>query len=124
MEVAIQKITFAHFSSLKAGDSFKNYSHSRGVCGIVVPVSGSAVYTFSNGEKHTLTAGEVAIFSDKAAYFIQNLSDNDFIHYTVNFTLCNDVLFVDADFCTPDDIKPYIEYCKKLIPKMQMLLTI
>ena len=53
MEVAIQKITFAHFSSLKAGDSFKNYSHSRGVCGIVVPVSGSAVYTFSNGEEHT-----------------------------------------------------------------------
>ncbi len=115
MEVAVQKITFAHFSSLKAGDSFKNYSRSRGVCGIVVPVSGSAIYTFASGEKHTLAAGEIAVFSDKAAYSIQNLSDNDFMHYTVNFTLFDDVQFIDADFYTPKDIKPYIEYCKNLI---------
>lgn len=116
MDVSVQKITFAHFSSLAPGEDFKNYSRSRGVYGIVVPVSGSADYTFSDGEKHTLTAGEVAIFSDKSAYYIQNTSDEDFIHYTVNFTLCKgEEVLPEAEFYMPKDIYLYLDYCEKIV---------
>lgn len=89
MDFTIEKITFSHYSILNKGEVFKNYSNTRGVCGIVLAVSGKAVYQFADGASRTLSAGEIALFSKECAYILNNTGGDDFAHYTVNFTLCN-----------------------------------
>ena len=83
---AIEKISLARFGKDSPGNVYRNYENGRGVCGLVLNVSGESEYHFSDGTKKTLTPGELALFSEKCAYVITNCSDShDFVHYTVNF---------------------------------------
>ena len=116
MEFAIEKITFSHYSVLNKGEVFKNYSNTRGVCGIVLAVSGKAVYLFADGTTQTLNAGEIALFSKECAYIIDNTNGDDFAHYTVNFALCNHgKLTASASFFKPGNTKMYAALCKDII---------
>lgn len=115
MDFAIEKITFCHYSALKKGEIFKNYSNSRGACGIVLAVSGKAVYRFNNGTSHTLSAGEIALFSEESAYILDNTLGEDFVHYTINFTLFNSKLLSDVSFFKPSNTEIYIKLCQDII---------
>ena len=61
------------------------YPRGRGSFGLVYVIQGEAQYRFSTGEHITLSPGDVFFISPESAYTI--LSDEEFLHYTVNFTL-------------------------------------
>lgn len=85
---AIKRISFARKGIDDPGHVYRNYENGRGVCGIVLNVSGKSEYVFSDLTKKILLPGEIAFFSDKCAYVLTNCSETeDFVHYTVNFEL-------------------------------------
>lgn len=85
---AIQRISLARCGRDRPGNIYRNYENGRGVCGLVLNVSGKSEFLFADCTKKILLPGEVALFSDKCAYVITNCSDDEyFVHYTVNFEL-------------------------------------
>lgn len=118
--ISIEKITFANLSYFESGKVYRNYSKSRGVCGIVVVLGGGALYTFQNGDKRIIKKGEIVIFSDKSAYILENTENEDFIHYTINFKLCPQYsLFSDESYYLPESIEIYADLCQKILEHIQ-----
>lgn len=114
---AIERISLARFGKDSPGNVYRNYENGRGVCGLVLNVSGKSEYLFSDGTKKILCAGELALFSDKCAYIITNCSDSEyFVHYTVNFE-------VSATYPLPFD-KAYLQLSEtnKLCTKLSQLI--
>ena len=116
MDFAIEKITFSHYSTFEKGEVFKNYSNMRGVCGVVLAVRGKADYRFFNGSVQTLNQGEIALFSKESAYILDNTRGEDFVHYTINFTLCNDTkLLSDVCFFKPQNTQIYTKLFEDVV---------
>ena len=69
---------------------FTVISDGRGVCGLVVAISGNSTYAFKDGTEQKIYAGHAALFSDKVAYIITNKNQQPFVHNTINFTLSPD----------------------------------
>ncbi len=91
---AIERITYARCGNDRPGTVYPNYKNGRGVCGLVLDVSGESEYLFADHTKKILHSGEVALFSDKCAYVITNCSETEnFHHYTVNFELAHGYSF-------------------------------
>ena len=61
------------------------YPRGRGSYGLVYVLRGEAQYRFSTGERVNIGEGDVLLISPDCAYSI--FSDEDFLHYTVNFSL-------------------------------------
>lgn len=118
--ISIEKITFAHLTLFGPKETYKNYSKSRGVCGIVVVLNGSAEYFFQDGSRKIIKKGEIALFSDKSAYVLENTSNEDFVHFTINFTLNKDYsLFSDESYYKPENIEIYADYCRKILEHIE-----
>lgn len=114
--ITIKDITIALHGYDRIGCKYKNYSISRRVCGIVVILGGAGTYKFSNGETKTLYPGDIALFSDESAYIVENLQNELFDHYTINFSLTSDsVLPFDVCYLTAENIDKYTELCDKIL---------
>lgn len=86
----IQKIKIAHDCTIKAKNMYneKNicsaYQFGRGLCGIVLAISGQAEFSFPK-KTYLLNPGDIVFIPESAAYSLTPL--NNFRHYTVNFNL-------------------------------------
>lgn len=80
----IKKIHIAHEATL---DSVRrcSYPRGRGSYGFVYSEEGSAVFSFSSGERVRAEEGTLLFISPTAAYSIA--TDGEFRHYTVNFDI-------------------------------------
>ncbi len=84
IRINIAKILLAH-DYVIIPNELKAYKTGRNFSGLIYVKKGQAEYCFNNGEKITVTEGDVFFLSSSSAYYI-NGSDN-FFHYTVNFIL-------------------------------------
>jgi len=82
----IPSILLAHRFSFTAGSRNPIYEKGRKISGIVYCSSGSALYKFDDSEI-LLRAGEIIFLPKNCAYVVTNVSDEDFLHITVNFDI-------------------------------------
>lgn len=113
--VSINKIDFAVYRESLPGNTYHSYSNGRGICGIVVALSGKATYTFKDGSSRELFAGEAALFSDKISYIINTNANQPFAHYTINFSLGEGYAFPSDLLIKPIDLVPFSQRCEKLL---------
>ena len=98
------------------GCVYEKYAKGRSVCGIVTALGGKTEYLFSDGRRRELAAGEIALFSEKTAYIVRNVSDEPFAHYTVNFSLCmGEMLPEDEFYCNPSGFYAFSRLCAELL---------
>lgn len=112
--VSINKIDLVVYGEDDVGHQFVRYANGRGVCGLVAAVGGSLTYTFSDGSKCELCAGETALFSDKVAYVTKNTGTEPFAHYTVNFFLSADSEFEPEIMIKPVNFGTFADKCTNL----------
>jgi len=80
--IDISKIRLAHEYVLNSVQKCE-YPRGRGVYGLIYALEGSAEYRFSNGDRLTVSVGDVLFLSPACAYTI--VTECAFRHYTVNF---------------------------------------
>ncbi len=119
--IDIRRITFAHKFVLNR-TNICNYPESRKNYGFVYCIDGQADYVFSNGERCTVSRGQVIFLAPTAAYSIK--TKKDFLHYTVNFELhkkSSELSFLDGEFChlDTDNSEIYRHIFKNLIMHWQ-----
>jgi len=83
----IQSIHLAHEYVLDRSHKCE-YPSGREHYGLVYVLSGKAEYRFRNGERSSVTEGDVIFLSPNCAYSI--VTENEFRHYTVNFDIHGD----------------------------------
>jgi len=113
--ISIEKIELAVFHRNLPGNSYNSYSEGRGVCGLVVAISGDSTYIFKDGTKQKIYAGQAALFSDKVAYIVTNKNQSPFVHYTINFTLTQDSFFKSDVLIKPINFTEFSEKCECLL---------
>ena len=94
----IDRIEIAHEFVLNRERTCE-YPFGRGSFGIVYVIEGEAEYRFLTGESIRISTGDTLLLFPKSAYRI--LTRDDFCHYTVNFTLHNDINTEDIYWCFP-----------------------
>ena len=112
--LSIDKIDLIVHHENAPGDDFRLYCNGRGVCGLVVAISGKSKYIFKDGTEKEISAGEAVLFSDKIAYVVVNNSDEPFDHYTINFTLSNSSDFEQDMLVRPFNFSKFASKCEKL----------
>lgn len=98
------------------GSVYDRYKFGRGTCGIIIAEGGAAEYTFSDGEKLTLSKGELILFSAESRYTLKVISDDGFPHYTVNFSLAaGERLPFDKLTVKPANFYAFVKLFEKLL---------
>ena len=113
--ISIEKIELAVFHKNFPGNSYNSYSEGRGVCGIVVAISGDSTFIFKDGTEQKIYAGQAALFSDKAKYIVTNKNQLPFEHYTINFTLSPNSSFKSDVLIKPVNFTDFSEKCERLL---------
>ena len=115
-DFSVEKITLAMRGGDRPGNVYDNYKNGRGVCGIIVAISGGSEYRFSDGRRRMLKAGKIALFSEKSEYVVANVFNEPFYHYTINFSLASGISFpFDEAYLATDDTNSVIDECDKII---------
>ena len=82
--ITVTEILIAHKCTYRAGEVCNVYKNGRNFSGFVCPLSGSALYTLSDGETVTLSTGEIMYLPEMSRYTVAG-GEKGFTHYTVNF---------------------------------------
>ena len=112
--ISIKNIELAVYRR-KLGDIYRGYSEGRGVCGLVVAVSGESTFVFKDGTSQKMHGGQAALFSDKVAYVVTSENKSPFVHYTINFTLSADSSFDSDVLIKPINFAEFSEKCDRLV---------
>ena len=113
--VSVNQIEHAGFKKNLAGNIYGSYQNGRNVCGIVVAISGKATYTFKDGTRKELLAGEAALLSDKLSYVVTSESNAPFVHYTINFSLSPGFSFPTNIMIKPVNFNSFVKKCEQLV---------
>lgn len=87
--IILTEVLLAHKCTYRAGELCTVYKNGRNFSGFVCPLSGSAVYTTSDGMTMTVSVGEIAYLPEMSRYVV-GAGEKGFTHYTVNFRLTAD----------------------------------
>jgi len=83
-DFTITDILLVHEFIYNANTAYSGYKNGRKISGIVYCISGSALYRFKN-QQLLLKPGRILFLPKSSAYTVDNQSDSDFHHFTVNF---------------------------------------
>lgn len=110
-DICIPEIQLIHRSNYKTNMRYAAYSGGRMTFGLVFVLQGNANFNCDHG---TICAspGEVIFLPAKAKYIVQAVSECDFVHYTVNFSIIpnkttNGELYhyIDGDRIIPQKVR-------------------
>lgn len=113
--VSVNQIEHAGFKKNLKGNIHSSYQNGRNICGIVVAISGKATYSFKDGTKKELIAGEAALLSDKLSYIVTSEDETPFVHYTINFSLSPGFSFPSNIMIKPVNFNSFVKKCDQLI---------
>lgn len=113
--ISIHKIELAAYRENPPGNEYRSYWEGRGVCGLVVAVSGKSTYIFKDGTTKEIEAGQAALFSDRIAYVISNQGTEYFAHYTINFSLVPGTVFAADMTIKPVNFSAFSSKCADLL---------
>lgn len=113
--IFINKIELAVYRENSPGDEYRNYWERRGICGIVVAISGKSTYILKNGMECEINAGEAALFSENVAYTIINNGTEPFAYYIINFSLAPGSSFGSDMIIRPINFSSFAKKCKTLL---------
>lgn len=114
--VIISGINLAIYCDCLPGDIWSGYKEGRNVCGLVFSVRGKTNFCFADGSSRVIDPGEIALFSEKAAYTCENPYDETNTHYTVNFTtLPGYGLTQPVIYAKPSSFELFDSYCRKIV---------
>ena len=85
-DLVIGAVTLAQLGDMSKRP-YGRYAQGRQVCGLVVGLTGAALYTLHDGKTLTLSGGEAALISAASRYTVRAAGEAGFAHYTVNFTV-------------------------------------
>lgn len=109
-------IQLALYGSDTPGSTYDRYKSGRGSCGIIIAIDGAVEYTFSNGDTLTLSKEELILFSSESEYTLKVISDREFAHYTVNFSLFeNEKLPFEYLVIQPQNFSDFNKLFEKLL---------
>lgn len=77
------------YGSDTPNSTYDRYKFGRKSCGIIIVLDGTVEYTFDDGDVLSLSKGEIILFSAESKYTLKVISEQEFVHYTVNFTFAN-----------------------------------
>jgi len=112
--LSIDKIDLIVHHKNPPKDEFRLYANGRGVCGLVVAISGCSTYIFKDGTEKEISAGEAVLFSDKISYIVKNNGDEPFDHYTVNFSISSNSFFDEDMLIRPFNFSKFLNKCESL----------
>ncbi len=92
---------------------YDSYKYGRGVMGIVAVVSGEILYEFSDSTRKLLRAGDIALFSERAAYKAYNLTGEALVHYSINFSTVEDADIDAVTYFRCENFAEIAEKCRK-----------
>ena len=113
--IFINKIELVAHRENPPGNEYRNYYDGRGVCGLVVAISGNSTYILKDGTEREINAGEAALFSENIAYVISNKGTEPFDHYTINFSLSPGSTFDSDMVIKPVNFGDFSKKCETLL---------
>lgn len=114
-DIFINKIELVVCRDNLPGNEYRNYCEGRGICGLVVAISGKSTYILKDGTEWEITAGEAALFSENIAYVIANKGTEPFAHYTINFSLSPGSSFDSDMVIKPVNFSDFAKKCETLL---------
>lgn len=91
-DVYVKNMVLAHECMYQSGKTDRRYVNGRRISGLVMSISGKAVYQTQDGMLN-IDTGDIVYLPESLKYTV-SAKDGSFVHYTVNF---------EAEFPYPDD---------------------
>lgn len=114
--VIIDGISLAIYCDCLPKDIWSAYKDGRKVCGLVFSVSGKTKFSFTDGTYRVIEPGEIALFSEKAAYICENPYEERNTHYTINFSTAEGHgLTQPVLFAKPSSFDFFDSICRKIV---------